>query len=202
MVHIPERLDARALIRSAEQATKHLTATELREAFDDGVIKRKDFCKAFDVGESTLSAWLQDGRIPRPIAAAFYFWLRMLDTRTRAAADAEALAEPLVIRIQTSYGIVVRETHKRGGFAHHLVAQGIEDEQTAYELAGCLSHRWKTLRERVATALYAYAETYEDGSDREESWVHELAGDLENFQYAPVRDQDLVETFEDEDTKP
>jgi hypothetical protein len=52
-------------------ADQLLSADILRQEFESGVIQRKSFCEALDIGESTLSTWLQTGHIPRVAAVAY-----------------------------------------------------------------------------------------------------------------------------------
>jgi hypothetical protein len=64
-------LISEALSDAAQLASQLLTADSLRREFESGVCKRKLFCEALDIGESTLSTWLQSDRIPRVAAVAY-----------------------------------------------------------------------------------------------------------------------------------
>ena len=56
-------------------AERLLNADTLKGEFERGDARRKSFCEAMDIGESTLSTWLQTGRVPRMAALAYVLWL-------------------------------------------------------------------------------------------------------------------------------
>jgi hypothetical protein len=172
-----------SLADAGKLATELLAADTLRQEFESGVIRRKEFCEALDVGESTLSTWLQTGRIPRLAAVAYVLWLVVKKLRNEIARRDEAAAEPYVVRCGSGYA-VVQPADTPDAFGQ-VIASGIETAALAQQLAVVRSNRFDKVLGRALDALQAYEEQYDDGGN----WVSDIITDLErarDFKVGPV----------------
>jgi hypothetical protein len=156
-------------------ADRLLTAEILRQEFEGGVIRRKSFCEALDVGESTLSTWLQAGRIPRVAAVAYVLWLAVRELANEIDRRGELTGEPYVIRCRDGYAVVRPADSPAPDAIDQVIASGIETVELAQEIATPRSKRYRKVLDRALDALRAYEEQY----DEDDNWLAEARIDLE-----------------------
>jgi len=166
-------------------ADQSLTAEILRQEFEEGVIRRKSFCEALDIGESTLSTWLQAGRVPRVAAIAYVLWLAVRELGKELQLRDEWSAEPYVIRCGDGYAVVQPADRAGPEPIGRVIASGIETVGLAREIATARSKRFRKVLDRALTGLYELKEQY----PQDDNWVAEAAFDLErarDFKVGPV----------------
>jgi hypothetical protein len=156
---------------------QHLSGQTLRQEFEGGVIGRKSFCAALDIGESTLSTWLQAGRIPRVAALAYTLWLAVKKLSSEIEERDELATELYVIRCRDGYAVVQPPNPASPEAVGHVIASGVETAELAREIAVARSSRFRKVLDRAVKALSAYEEQFEDQGD--DNWVAEIASDLE-----------------------
>ena len=178
-------------------ADQLLTADALRQEFEGGVIRRKEFCEALDIGELTLSTWLQAGRIPRVAAVAYVLWLAVRKLADEIAQRDELTAEPYVIRCRDGYAVVRPADSTVPDAIDQLIASGIETVELAREMATARSKRFRKVLDRTLEAMGPYAEQF--GED--DNWIAEIMADLErarDFKVGPVTLEKLASPTLDE----
>jgi hypothetical protein len=178
-------------------ADRLLTADALRQEFDSGVIRRKEFCEALDIGESTLSTWLQAGRIPRVAAVAYVLWLAVRKLADEIEQRDELTAEPYVIRCRDGYAVVRPADSAVPDAIDHVIASGIENVELAQEMAIARSKRFRKVLDQALFAVRAYEEQF----DQVDNWVAEIGDDLErarDFKVGPVTPEKLASPTLDE----
>ena len=161
----------------AAYAERLLNADALKGEFDAGVSRRKSFCEALDIGESTLSTWLQAGRVPRMAAIAYVLWLVVQKLTDELRQHEELAAEPYVIRCRDTYAVVQPVTNKEDASVDCAIASSIETIELAQEIATARSQRFRKLHDQVIEVMWGYAEQFDDEGD--DNWVAELATELE-----------------------
>ncbi len=175
----------------ASYADRLVTADALRREFESGAMRRKPFCEALDIGESTLSTWLQTDRIPRVAAVAYALWLAFRKLESEIRRRDELAAEPYVIRCRDGYAVVQPADRAIPDAIDQVIASGIETVELARKIAIAHSQRYRKVLDRAIDALRAYEEQY----DEEDNWVAEVAFDLErarDFKVGPVTLDELV----------
>jgi hypothetical protein len=119
-------------------AARLVTADFLKAQFDDfGTIRRKSFCEALDIAESTLSTWLQTGRIPRVVAVAYTLWLAHQNLRAKI----DRYKEPQVVRWRDAYAVVRPPDLDQPDAVGQVIAGRIEDAEHARKIA-CDHSQW------------------------------------------------------------
>ena len=179
------------LLDAGRYADQLLTADNLRQEFEGGAIRRKSFCEALDIGESTLSTWLQAGRIPRVAAVAYVLWLAVRKLANEIARRDELTAEPYVIRCRDGYAVVQPADSAVPDAIDQVIASGIETVELAQEIATARSRRFRKVLDRALDAVCAYEEQYAE----DDNWVAEVKADLErarNFKVGPVTLDEMV----------
>jgi hypothetical protein len=156
-------------------AERMLNANTLKEEFEGGVIRRKSFCEALDIGESTLSTWLQTGRVPRVAAVAYMLWLVTQKLRDDLRHREELGVEWYVIRCCDGYAVVKPADRDSGEPADRVVATGIESADLAQQIATAHSPRFREVLDQAIDALWNYEEQFEDKGN----WVADRATALE-----------------------
>jgi hypothetical protein len=180
----------RQLSDAAQFASQLLTADSFRHEFESGACKRKAFCEALDIGESTLSTWLQTGRIPRVAAVAYVLWLFLKKLGNEIRQRDESAAEPYVVRCRDGYAVVQPADRASPDAIHQVIASGIETVELAQQIAVARSRRYRAVLDRSLDALSAYEEQY----DKEDNWVAETIFDLKrarDFKIGPVTADEL-----------
>jgi hypothetical protein len=182
----------RELSDAGLRADELLTANTLRREFEAGVTRRRAFCEALGIGESTLSTWLQTGRIPRVAAVAYVLWLVVRKLTKEIGRRDELTGEPYVVRCRDGYA-VVRPADGAGSDAiDEVIAGGIETVELAREIATARSKRFRKALDRALDAVRAYEEQY----DADVNWVAEIRADLErarDFKVGPLSADELAE---------
>jgi hypothetical protein len=111
----------------ADLCKRLLTPEMLRKEFDEGAIRRKDFCEFLGIADSTLTGWFQAGEIPRMAALSYVLFVasrRLARKFAHAEADAR---RPRVIRLA--------DTRLADRFAVAQFARGEHEE--AGEILSC-----------------------------------------------------------------
>jgi hypothetical protein len=178
-------------------ADQLLTSDVLRQEFERGIIRRKEFCEALDIGESTLSTWLQTGRIPRVAAVAYVLWLAVRKLANENEQRDELRSEPYVIRCRDGYAVVRPADSAVPDAIDQVIASGIETVELAQEIATARSKRFRKVFDRVLDAMGPYAEQF--GED--DNWIAELMADLErarDFKVGPIPLDELASPTLDE----
>lgn len=173
------------LSAAGRYADQLLTTDTLRNEFESGVIRRKSFCEALDIGESTLSTWLQSGRIPRVAAVAYVLWLALKKLRDEIQQRDQLAAEPYVIQCPDGYAVVQPADRDTPDSIDQVIASGIAAAELAREIAITRSVRFRKVLDRALDAVRAYEEQYE----AVDNWVAEVAADLErarDFKVGPL----------------
>lgn len=176
------------LSHAAQYAGRWLTADTLRQEFESGGMRRKSFCEALDIGELTLSTWLQTGRIPRVAAVAYVLWLAVKKSGDEIRRRDELAGEPYVARCRDGYAVVQPADRATPKAIDQVIASGIETVERAQEIATARSQRFRNVLDRALEALREYEERYREqyGDD---NWVAEVMTDLErarDFKVGPV----------------
>jgi len=143
----------RQLSGIAQFASQLLTADSLRREFESGVCKRKVFCDALGIGESTLSTWLQTGRIPRMAAVAYVLWLVLNKLGKEIKQRDESAAEPYVVRCRDGYAVVQPADRISSDTIHQVIASGIETVELAQQIAVVRSRGFRAVLDRTLDAL-------------------------------------------------
>jgi hypothetical protein len=175
-----------------------LTADILRQEFEGGVIRRKSFCEALDIGESTLSTWLQAGRIPRVAAVAYVLWLAVRNLANEIRRRDELTAEPYVIHCRDGYAVVRPVDSAVPDAIDQVIASGIETVELAQEIATARSNRFRKVLDRALDVLCHCEEQF----DEDDNHVAEIMADLEraqNFKVGPVTLDDLAKSVPTDD---
>ena len=173
-------------------ADRLLTADVLRQEFESGVIRRKSLCDAFDIGESTLSTWLQAGRIPRVAAVAYVLWLSLRKLRDEIQQLDEMAAEPYVVHFRGGYAVVQPPNPTTPDAIGRVIASGIDTVELAREIAVARSPLFRRVLDQAVGALREYEEQFEDRG--ENNWVAQRADNLErarDFKVGPPSVDDL-----------
>src|SRR5581483_4880558 len=168
-------------------ANRLLTADILRQEFEEGVIRRKSFCEALDIGESTLSTWLQAGRVPRVAAVAYVLWLAVRKLANEIGRRDALTAEPYVIRCPDGYAVVQPADDTVPDAIDQVIASGNRAGDLAQEIATARSKRFRKVLDRALDALGAYEEQYEMAGE-DHSWVAKVAANLERARDFKVDD--------------
>jgi hypothetical protein len=162
-------------LSDAAQFACHLsTANSLRREFESGVCKRKTFCEALDIGESTLSTWLQSDRIPRVAAVAYVGWLALKKLGNEIRQRDESAAEPYVVRCRDGYAVVQPANRASPDAVDQVIASGIETVELAQQIAVERSKRFRKALDRALVELGEYG-NLQDGDDNS---LAEIAADL------------------------
>lgn len=177
---------------ASSYAGRLVTADALRREFDSGAMRRKSFCEALDIGESTLSTWLQSGRIPRVAAVAYALWLVHKKLANELRQRDESAVEPYVIRCRDGYAVVQPADRATPNAIGHMIASGIETPELARKIAVSQSQQYRKVLDRAKETLESYAEQFDEEDD---NWVAEVAADLErarDFKVGPVELAELI----------
>jgi hypothetical protein len=169
-------------------ADQLLTADILRQEFEGGVIRRKSFCEALDIGESTLSTWLQAGRIPRVAAVAYVLWLAVGKLANEIGRRDELTGEPYVIRCRDGYAVVRPADSAVADAIDQVIASGIETVELAQQIAMARSKRFREKLDGAVDALREFEE--------QNNWVADIRFDLQrarDFKVGPITLDDLDE---------
>ena len=126
-----------------------LDADRLRdELLGHGPFTRKSFCEFLGIQESTLTRWLQAGRLPRTAAAAYVLFLAlqvMQDEVRRLNEEAEDLK---VIETNGKYAVCRFRAGEDHAVLGKVIAENIADLGTARALAaGVTGSTMKLLEE-------------------------------------------------------
>ena len=167
----------KSLSDAALYAEQLLGAEALKEEFESGVMRRKAFCQALDIGESTLSTWLQTGRIPRAVALAYVLWLSVKVITDEIRQRDDSLAQPIVVRSRDGYAVVQRGDEARGEEFGSIIASGIETAGLAREIASTRSPQFRKVLDQAIAVLRENEERLDDeGAD---NWVADITAELE-----------------------
>jgi transcriptional regulator with XRE-family HTH domain len=117
----------------------HLTAETLqRELEDAGPFARggrKQFCEYLGIGESTLSGWLKEGRIPRPAKEAYVLLLLVLELRERLEVTHRFDEDLKIVKHGATYRICRFVEEEDGALSIKVIADGIDNAKDARLLA-------------------------------------------------------------------
>jgi len=177
---------------------EYLTTDKLSKHLERGEpMTRKELCRYLDVGESTLTGWLKEDRIPRMAKLAIV--LRLLVPQLKPLKDEGYV--PRIVETDSGYQICEFQERDNGVTIGKVIATGIPDVHRARLLAGGIEV--DMLRERGVRLLRArrseleflesYFEGYKDENDmpKEEKKLKqlgiELARELEQFEASPER---------------
>lgn len=164
-----ERLNEMTLQAAADLAVRLLTVERLRALFAETGLRRRDFCDFLGIGESTLSAWLQAGRIPQSAAIAYVMYSAM-NTQSKKLNEMEM--RPEIIEDIDGYSVIVpnkdgagfRKIHRRGlSFSRAVVEAEIKSP-------------------RVREALSNAAQIMADRTEHEGDFFSEAAAELEEIE--------------------
>src|SRR5947208_7249451 len=154
--------DLKHLMDAGLYAGRLLNADTLKGEFEEGGTRRKSFCEAMDIGESTLSTWLQTRRVPRMAALAYVLWLVVQKQSDDLHQREQQATEPYVIRDRDRYAVVQPGTGVGDEVVDRVLASGIETFALAKEIATVRSSRFRDVLDRAAYALWRYEEQYDD----------------------------------------
>jgi hypothetical protein len=180
------------LSEAAVFAERLLDANALRFEFESGAIRRKIFCEALDIGESTLSTWLQTGRIPRMAALAYVMWSIAQDRGAELQRRDEMATEPYVIRCQDAFPYAVVQPAPGGDTTNRVIAK-VETAELAQKFVVLRSTEFRKVHDHAIDILWEYAEQFED--EGEENRVANAATELErarDFKIGPVTLEELA----------
>lgn len=113
-----------------------IDAEELLSHLEQGSpFNRREFCEFIGIGESTLSGWLKDKRIPRVAKVAFGLLLAFEKQRVEMAQLQADQLLPLVVDTGHGYQICKVERNEHGDLVGEVVAENIKTFNDAYRLA-------------------------------------------------------------------
>ncbi|WP_020503950.1 hypothetical protein [Lamprocystis purpurea] len=134
---------------------KHLDAAQLTKHFDRAdPMTRKEFCKYLEVGESTVTGWLKEDRIPLMAKEAIV--LRLAMPLLRALRDTDC--EPRIVKSQDGYQICEFSKDGRGEITGSVIALGVTNIQRARLMLSGLQAAG--LRERALRLLESRCDTF------------------------------------------
>ena len=138
----------------SEFCAKYLDAAQLTKHFDRAdPMTRKEFCKYLDVGESTVTGWLKEDRIPLMAKEAIV--LRLAMPLLHALRDADC--EPRIVKSQDGYQICEFSKDGRGEITGSVIAFGVINIQRARLMLSGLQAAG--LRERALRLLESGSDT-------------------------------------------
>lgn len=143
-----------------------LSADDLKAEFEGGV-RRKAFCEFLGIGESTLSTWLQSGRIPR-MAAISYVLLAAIRLLSKEMGRQK---EPFVLKAPDAgfpFAVVIPSNDRTLG---QIVAMAA-DYYVAQSFAAAKSNE-------VANSIEYAKELLAERSENEGDFFYEAASALE-----------------------
>lgn len=112
-----------------------VTAAELHAHLESGYpFSRKEFCEFLGVGESTLSGWLKDDRVPRFARVAF--GLLLTAKKLESVVRELRRTEQVVVKSGGTYQICSLGRNDHGDMVGQVIAQDIPSFDIAYRLAG------------------------------------------------------------------
>lgn len=160
-VHSISRLEPH---KFGEFCEAHLTAeTLVRELEEAGPFVRggrKQFCEYLGIGESTLSGWLKEGRIPRQAKEAYVLLLLVLELRERLAATGRFDGDLKIVKHGETYQICRFVEHEDGALSIEVIADGIDNAKDARLLASA-TPAMRILEESIFSLEYT-SEALED----------------------------------------
>lgn len=113
-----------------------IDAEELLSHLEQGSpFNRREFCEFIGIGESTLSGWLKDRRIPRVAKVAFGLLLAYEQQRMEMARLQADQLLPLVVDTDHGYQICKVERNEHGDLVGAVLAENIKTFNDAYRLA-------------------------------------------------------------------
>jgi len=152
--HLNSLLDAGA-DGISDFCAKHLDAAQLTKHFDRAdPMTRKEFCKYLEVGESTVTGWLKEDRIPLMAKEAIV--LRLAMPLLRALRDTDC--EPRIVKSQDGYQICEFSKDGRGEITGSVIALGVTNIQRARLMLSGLQAAG--LRERALRLLESGCDTF------------------------------------------
>jgi hypothetical protein len=188
-----ELLGLRQLADAAVYAEKLVDADRLRAEFDSNTIRRKAFCEALGIGESTLSTWLQTNRIPRVASLAYFLWLALKFQSNELQRRDELAAEPFVIRYHDRYLVVQPSNAHEGDTAGETIGS-FERVEHARDFAVTHSKLFRKALDQAIDALGEYEQQFED--DGEDNWISDRIIALKrarNFKVGPTTISELLD---------
>ncbi|MCH7710181.1 MAG: hypothetical protein IH903_00945 [Proteobacteria bacterium] len=156
-----------------------------QELLGDGPFGRKSFCAYLGIGESTLTGWLQSGRIPRVASEAYVLFLAlqvMQEEIRRLEQEAENLK---VVETNGKHSICKFRRGEDGVVLGQVLAENIPDLGTACALAAGASVSSVKLLQDCEYEIDHRLESLESGGDEGTSyWVslQELRSQVEKQQ--------------------
>lgn len=96
---------------------------------------RREFCEFIGIGESTLSGWLKDKRIPRVAKVAFGLLMAYEKQRVEMARLQADQLLPLVVDTGNGYQICKVERNEYGDLVGMVIADNIKTFNDAYRFA-------------------------------------------------------------------
>jgi hypothetical protein len=184
--------DFNKLVDAGMFAERLLTSDALRQEFEGGAIRRKLFCEALDIGESTLSTWLQTGRIPRVAAVAYTLWLVVRKLAQEIQRRDELANELYVIRNRDGYAVVQPPVTATAGAVGNVIAAGIETLEIAREIAAAHSPSSRRMLDQAIKEFRNLSEQFDDDDEYDTGYA-QFAINLER-----VRDYKIGPTLLEE----
>ena len=123
---------------------------------------RKKLCQYLDIGESTLSGWLKEGRIPRMAKEAYVLLVVLILLQDEVKSLRRAAKDPKIVKMDGKYCVLRFVEDDFGGLFEPL-AREITDEATARKLAG--SVRRDRLLQEAQQVVRARLEDFEGKLD-------------------------------------
>jgi DNA-binding transcriptional regulator YiaG len=167
-----EDIQGLTMAEAGSFAERLLSAERLKNEFDEG-LRRKAFAEFLGIGESTLSVWLQSGRVPRMAALSYVLLVATQILAGKLKRREEAAADPVIVQTAPdAFAIVEPASHNRGAEISRVVG-------TAFDLAWARSFAAARSSE-VANTLENARELLAERSEYEGDFLDEAASGVEN----------------------
>ena len=155
-----------------------LDAARLRdELLGDGPFGRKSFCAYLGIGESTLTGWFKEDRIPRVAAEAYVLFLALQVMREEVRHFREEADDLKVVETNGKYAVCRFGTGDDHGVLGEVIAENIADLGTARALASGMSGSTLKLLKESDSVIDLALERTEDNPSYE-AHLQELSGQI------------------------
>lgn len=192
-IGVPDLLKLKSLGEASSYAENLVNSETLKAEFEGGVIRRKAFCEALEIGESTLSTWLQTDRIPRTATLAYVLWLAIKKQGNELRLRDQLATEPYVVHCGDTY-LVVQPTNEPDRETVGQVIGRFDTVERAREYAAVRSMTFRRVLDQAINALWEYEEGIAQ-SEGEDNWVADAVMQLErarDFKVGPVTLDELA----------
>jgi transcriptional regulator with XRE-family HTH domain len=166
-----------------EFCENHLTAETLQRELESGGPfargGRKQFCEYLGIGESTLSGWLKEGRIPRPAKEAYVLLLLVLELRERLEVTNRLYEDLKIVKQGATYQICRFIEDEDGALSIKVIADGIDNPKDARLLASVKPAM--RILEKSKFSLEYTVEALEDDQPDSSDYCSQLMGEINNL---------------------